>query len=127
MEVPRYWRLQKIRYGNGEGQLKLAVCPVCGKKIFPPNRPFCPACSSSMQEKIAFRSKAVGVGALTFVATDEGLKVLFFDEVESNLSDDESQKRERVIFPQENDDQHSWLNDNLTSQKQDFFTQTNRY
>jgi hypothetical protein len=114
MEVPKHWRLQKTRYGNGEGELKLAVCPVCGEKIFPPNRPICTHCHSSMQEKIDFRSQAVGVGALTFVATSEGLKLLFFDEVESNLSDDESQKQERVIFPDEHQDR--------SLVEQDFFT-----
>jgi hypothetical protein len=100
MEVPRLWRLQKIRYGNGEGELKLAVCPVCGEKIFPPNRPICTHCSSSMTENIVFRSDAVGVGALTFVATENGLKLLFFDDVESNHSDDESRKKERVVYPE---------------------------
>ena len=100
MEIPRHWRLQKIRYGNGEGELKLAVCPVCGGKMFPPNRPICIHCSSSMTENIAFRSDAVGVGALTFVATENGLKLLFFDDVDSNHSDDESRKKERVIYPE---------------------------
>lgn len=122
MEVPRHWRLQKTRYGNGEGELKLAVCPVCGGKIFPPDRPVCTHCNSSMKEKIVFRSEAVGVGALTFVATNEGLKLLFFDDVESNLSDDESQKRERVVFPKDHPNNQSWLNDKQTSIEQDFFT-----
>jgi len=125
MEVPRHWRLQKTRYGNGEGELKLAVCPVCGEKMFPPNRPFCIYCNSSMKENIVFRSEAVGVGALTFVATNEGLKLLFFDEVESNLSDDESRKRERVIFPDEHTSNQSWLNNNQSLVEQDFFTRPN--
>ncbi|NLG06641.1 MAG: hypothetical protein GX559_03010 [Candidatus Pacebacteria bacterium] len=123
MEVPRHWRLQKTRYGNSEGELKLAVCPVCGEKIFPPNRPFCTACNSSMQEKIAVRSKAVGVGALTFVATETGLKVLLFDDVKSNPSDDESKKRERVIFPEEKDKQYSWLNPSSINFGRDIFTE----
>jgi hypothetical protein len=100
MEVPRHWRLQKTRYGNGEGELKFAVCPVCGEKIFPPNRPICTRCSSSMTENIVFQSDAVGVGALTFVATEKGLKLLFFDDVDSNHSDDESRKKERIIYPE---------------------------
>ena len=122
MEVPRHWRLQKTRYGNGEGQLKLAVCPVCGGKMFPPDRPVCTHCNSSMKEKIVFHSEAVGVGALTFVATDEGLKLLFFDDVESNFSDDESRKRERVVFPEEHPNNQSWINTNQTSTERDFFT-----
>ncbi|HOA12291.1 MAG TPA: hypothetical protein PL154_01030 [Candidatus Woesebacteria bacterium] len=122
MEVPRHWRLQKTRYGNGEGELKLAVCPVCGEKIFPPNRPFCTHCNSSMKENIAFRSEAVGVGALTFVETNEGLKLLLFDDVDSNLSDDEGRKRERVIFPADHHDNQSWLNIDQTTLGQDYFT-----
>jgi len=123
MEVPRHWRLQKIRYGNSEGELKLAACPVCGEKVFPPDRPVCPHCTSSMKENIVDRRQAVGVGALTFVATKDGVKLLFFDEVDSNLSDNESLKRERVIFP-ENDDLHnqSWLQNNANSAEQAFFT-----
>jgi hypothetical protein len=123
MEVPRHWRLQKTRYGNGEGELKLAVCPVCGGKIFPPDRPVCTHCNSSMKEKIVFRSEAVGVGALTFVATDEGLKLLFFGDVESNLSDDESRKRERVVFPKDHENNQSWLDANQSYAERDFFTQ----
>jgi len=122
MEVPRHWRLQKTRYGNGEGELKLAVCPVCGEKIFPPNRPFCTHCNSSMKENIAFRSEAVGVGALTFVETNEGLKLLLFNDVDSNLSDDEGRKRERVIFPADHHDNQSWLNIDQTTLGQDYFT-----
>lgn len=122
MEVPRYWRLQKTHYGNAKGELKLAVCPVCGGKMFPPNRPVCIHCNSSMKENIDFRSQAVGVGALTFVATDEGLKLLLFKDVDSNLSDDESRKRERVIFPDEHKNNQSWINTNQSLAKQDFFT-----
>lgn len=123
MEVPRYWRTQKIRYGNGEGKLRLAVCPVCGEKIFPPNRPICTACNSSMKEEIAFRSNAVGVGALTFVATDDGLKLLLFNQVDSNLSDDESQKKERVVYPNNNHDNFvEQANHSLSRVEKDFFT-----
>ncbi len=122
MEVPRHWRLQKTRYGNSEGELKLAVCPVCGAKIFPPDRPVCTACNSSMKEELAFRSKAVGVGALTFVATETGLKILLFDDVESNLSDDDSKKRERVIFPEDKNSQNSWIDPSSINFGRDIFT-----
>lgn len=123
MEVPRYWRTQKIRYGNGEGKLRLAVCPVCGEKNFPPNRPICTACNSSMKEKITFRSNAVGVGALTFVATDDGLKLLLFNQVDSNLSDDESQKKERVIYPNNNHANRAQQpNQGLSRVEKDIFT-----
>lgn len=122
MEVPRHWRLQKTRYGNSEGELKLAVCPVCGEKIFPANRPVCTRCNSPMNEEIDVRSKAVGVGALIFVASDEGLKVLLFDDVESNLSDDDSKKRERVIFPEDKSSQHSWINPSSINFGRDIFT-----
>jgi len=124
MEVPRHWRLQKTRYGNGEGELKLAVCPVCGEKMFPPDRPVCLHCNSSMKENIVFRSPAVGVGALTFVATNEGLKLLLFKGVDSNLSDNEDLKRERVIFPDKDkqENSRSWPNTNQSFAEQDFFT-----
>ena len=122
MEVPRHWRLQKIRYGNGEGELKLAVCPVCGEKIFPANRPVCTHCSSSMTENIAFRSDAVGVGALTFVATENGLKLLFFDDVDSNHSDDESKKKERVIYPENKTEINQGLPSKPLFNRQDVFT-----
>lgn len=122
MEVPRHWRLQKTRYGNGEGELKLAVCPVCGEKIFPANRPVCTHCSSLMTEKIVFRSDAVGVGALTFVATNNGLKLLFFDDVDSNHSDDESKKKERVIYPENKTEAHHSMLARSFFNRQDVFT-----
>jgi hypothetical protein len=125
MIVPRHWRLQKTRSGNNsEGALKLAVCPVCGEKIFPPDRPFCTHCNSSMKEQIAFRSQAVGVGALTFVSTADGLKLLFFNKVDSNLSDDESHKKERVIFSNGHHDKtQSWLKPSVSGAESAFFTQ----
>jgi len=122
MEVPRHWRLQKTRYGNSEGELKLAVCPVCSANIFPPDRPVCTACNSPMQEKLAVRSKAVGVGALILVASDKQLRLLLFDDVESNLSDDDGKKRERVIFSKDESNQNSWINPSSINFGRDIFT-----
>lgn len=47
MEVPRYWRQRKQRYGMvGE------TCPHCKSQIFPP-RDVCPVCSELNRQKIA--------------------------------------------------------------------------
>ena len=45
MEVPRHWRMRKIRY-----QLQGEVCPNCDAKVFPP-RPVCPSCGHGLVQR----------------------------------------------------------------------------
>ena len=51
MNIARYWRTERVRYGL-EGEL----CLVCGKPIFPP-RDVCPHCAEAGQKKHAFSGK----------------------------------------------------------------------
>lgn len=52
MNVPRYWRTEKTRYGLiGE------TCLACGKAIFPP-RDVCPHCTDAGQEVHPFAERA---------------------------------------------------------------------
>ncbi len=52
MNVPRYWRTEKTRYGLiGE------TCRVCGKAIFPP-RDVCPHCTEAGQDVHPFAARA---------------------------------------------------------------------
>jgi len=97
MEAPRHWREFKTRYGDGVGELLGRLCPVCRKPVFG-KRPVCPACNSLMNESVVLREDAVGVGALIFVkGRDEQLKLLLFNEVDDNHSDQDRFKRERII------------------------------
>lgn len=48
MEISKYWRLQKQRYG-----LVGEVCQHCGSKIFPP-RGACPNCAPGKTEVYSF-------------------------------------------------------------------------
>jgi uncharacterized OB-fold protein len=51
MNVPRFWRTEKTRYGLiGE------TCRACGKPIFPP-RDVCPHCTEAGQDQRAFSGK----------------------------------------------------------------------
>ncbi len=48
MNVPRYWRTEKARYG-----LVGETCQVCGEPIFPP-RDVCPHCTEPAQDPRTF-------------------------------------------------------------------------
>ena len=99
MENPRHWRLNKQRYGNGEGGLNGTVCPRCGTKLFGREGGVCPVCSLKPGEKNkeTTRKNSLGVGALIFVDTLQGLKLLIFNQTGDNYSDNgERGKRERV-------------------------------
>lgn len=51
MNVPRFWRTEKTRYGLiGE------TCRACGKPIFPP-RDVCPHCTEAGQDPRSFSGK----------------------------------------------------------------------
>jgi len=51
MNLPRYWRTEKTRYG-----LVGEICQKCGKPIFPP-RDICPHCAEAAQKTHAFSGK----------------------------------------------------------------------
>jgi len=51
MNVPRFWRTERTRYG-----LVGEVCRVCGDPIFPP-RDVCPHCTEAGQDLHAFGGK----------------------------------------------------------------------
>lgn len=51
MNVPRFWRTERTRYG-----LVGEVCRACGEPIFPP-RDVCPHCTEAGQELHAFGGK----------------------------------------------------------------------
>lgn len=98
METPRHWRARKQRYGTGEGGLIGTVCPICGAPIFPANRPVCTTCASKMNEKVINMGEAVGVGAIIFVPDENGkLNLLLFPAVDTNPTDNDTQKAERIL------------------------------
>ena len=51
MNVPRFWRTEKTRYG-----LLGEICRACHKLIFPP-RDVCPHCTEPGQDALAFSGK----------------------------------------------------------------------
>jgi len=51
MNIPRYWRTEKVRYG-----LVGEVCRTCSKPIFPP-RDICPHCAEAAQDAHVFSGK----------------------------------------------------------------------
>ena len=51
MNIPRFWRTEKVRY-----RLAGELCQTCGKPIFPP-RDICPHCTETTQDPCTFSGK----------------------------------------------------------------------
>ncbi|HJZ05099.1 transcriptional regulator [Candidatus Amesbacteria bacterium RIFCSPHIGHO2_01_FULL_48_32] len=68
MEISRYWRLQKARYG-----LVGEVCTHCKKKIFPP-RDVCPTCAAEAKTPYQFSGKGKIYSHTTIYDAPEGFE-----------------------------------------------------
>lgn len=97
MQVPRYWREQGSRYGNGEGGLRGSRCPVCGELSFPSRAATVCAKCRWLQDKEGVEIRgALGVGTLLLAVEDNNLKLLLFRQIFDGQSDKDSQKLERI-------------------------------
>lgn len=68
MEVSRYWRLQRQRYG-----LVGEVCPHCDEKMFPP-RDLCAHCGEEAKEPYKFSGKGEVYSYTTVYDAPEGFE-----------------------------------------------------